>query len=360
MALIHSRARSLPLALLLVAVPTFAQTQYTLDPTGNWVAKSAPAPADPDAAIIASARQLLADNKPSEAKSILEKWVEEHETSQSPLLPQAYLLKGDATTADGNEFNALYDYESVCLQYPGSEEFVKALQRELDIAIQYLHGLKRKWLGMRLTDSENIGEELLVRVQERLPGSALAEKACLELANYYYRTRDLKLAADAYEIFAKNFPRSEHASEARELRIYSNIGRFQGPNYDASGLVDAQILIEEYAKDDPVGARAKGLSDALVARLDESTAVQLLEKARWYFKRGDPVSARYVLRRLVATHPQTVAAGTALKIMQERGWPAAEPTSLPSLPAASSSTPDPNQPTPAPAPTSQPAPETPR
>src|SRR5262249_2317618 len=155
------------------------------------------------------------------------------------LMPQAYLLKGDATLADGNEFNALYDYEALCLQFPGSEDFVKAVQRELNIATQYVHGLKRKWLGMRLTSSEDIGAELLGRVQERLPGSRLAEQACWELADYYYRTRDLKDAADAYEIFAKNFPRSEHADEARKRRIYANIARFQGPNYDASALVDA-------------------------------------------------------------------------------------------------------------------------
>jgi hypothetical protein len=67
------------------------------------------------------------------------------------------------------------------------------------------------------------------------------------------------------------------------------------------------VLIEEYAATDPIGAQRAGLSDAMIARLDESAAAQILEKAKWYMTRGDPVGARSSLRRLIAKHPQTVA-----------------------------------------------------
>jgi len=315
------------LILLAVSFPALAQTQYELDAAGHWVAKpGAPAaPTDADTATINKARELLADNKPWRAKSILSDWLDEHETGNHPLLAEAYLLRGDAVLADGNEFEALYDYEQVCREYPGSEEFVKALEREYDIADKYIHGFKRKWLGIRMTGATDIGEELLVRVQERLPGSRLAEQAALELADYYYRERDLKMAADAYEIFATNFPKSESVGLAKERRIYANIARFQGPDYDASTLTDARVLIEQYAKDDPAAARKAGLSDALVARLDESGGAQVLEKARWYLRRNDLVSARFVLQRVVEKHPQTVAARTALRMLEQRGWPAATP-----------------------------------
>src|SRR5690606_24336546 len=81
---------------------------------------------------------------------------------------------------------------------------------------------------------------------------------------------------------------------------------------------EARVLIEEYAAIDPVGARRAGLSDALTARLEESAAAQQLRKARWYLTRGDAVSARFMLRRVVRDHPRTVSAVVALGWLAER------------------------------------------
>src|SRR5690606_32200410 len=117
-------------------------------------------------------------------------WLEEHEQSDSPLLAQAFLLRGDAVLASGNEYRALYDYERVIIDFPGSPEYARAVERELEIGIRYLHGLRRKLWGIRFAGATDVGEELLVRVQERMPGSALAERAGIELADFYYRTRD--------------------------------------------------------------------------------------------------------------------------------------------------------------------------
>jgi outer membrane protein assembly factor BamD (BamD/ComL family) len=165
-----------------------------------------------------------------------------------------------------------------------------------------------------------------------MPGSPLAERAGIELADYYYRTRNLAAASEAYEVFIVNHPRSEHASRARQRRIFANIARFKGPNYDASGLTEAQVLIEEYAALDPVGAQRAGLTDALSARLEESTAAQQLQKARWYLARGDAVSARFMLRRVVQDHPRTVSADVAMQMLRDHGWSTPD-----DLPAASSS-----------------------
>jgi outer membrane protein assembly factor BamD (BamD/ComL family) len=320
-------------AILLLAGSAAAQVnEYRLDDSGKWAVQST-RPLDPDAKVIAEARQAMADNKPGTAKSILGDWIDAHLTSDNPLLAEAYMLRGDARVADGNEFKALYDYEAVIKQFPASEEYRKAVERELEIGIKYLYGLKRIWLGLRWSDATDYGEELLIRVQERLPGSDLAERACIELADYYFRTRDLKQAADAYDIFLKTFPKSRYADKARERRIYANIARFKGPQYDATGLVEARVLIKEYAQDDPIAAQRAGMSDALVARLDESAAAQILEKARWYLKRDDLVSARATLRRVITKHPQTVAAKTAMQMLADHGWEA--------MPAKSDSPPAP-------------------
>ncbi len=330
--------RVLALACVLLAVPSLAQQEYRLDDKGQWEARAPQRAPSEDEQTIARARQALADDTPSKAASILNGWIENHQTSDNALLPQAYLVRGDARLAMGKEFYALYDYEEVTLNYAGTEEFSRAVSRELDIGLRYLHGFKRRFLGMRIAPAYDIGEELLVRVQERLPGTPLAERACIELADYYYRNRDLATSSDAYEIYVTNFPKGPNIEKARLRRIYANLGRYKGPNYDTAGLVDARVLIEDYAARDPAGAQRAGLTDALLAKIDESQAAQLLERSKWYLVRGDPVSSRSTLRRLIRRFPGTLSANTALTLMKERGWTMDEPpASDSSAPAAASS-----------------------
>lgn len=306
---------------LTLAGAAFAQpAEYKLDASGNWAAVPGPAPSADQAVMNKATALVVAENKPGEAKSLLNQWIEDHATTESPHLAEAYRLRGDAKWAAGNEYKALYDYEIVIRDFAATQEFAKACERELDIAIRYVNGLKRKFLGMRVYNAEDVGEELLVRTAERMPGSRLGERALIELADYYYRDRDLKMAALACEKFVENYPRSSYASHAKRQRIYASIGMFKGPNYDAAGLNDARILIEEYSKEDPIGAQRADLSDVMLAKIDESTAAQKLEKARFYIRRGDPVSARATLRRLVADHPRSVAAATGLELMQSKGW----------------------------------------
>lgn len=278
-----------------------------------------------DEATIARARELIANDRPAEARSILTTWINEHAREDNPYLAEAYLLRGDAITADGNEYKALYDYEAVVLQFPSSPEFVTALEREHQIAMQYLGGLRRRFLGIRIESGAPIGEELLVRVQERLPKSQLAEQAAIDLADYYYRIREMEMAAEMYGIFLTNFPESQHRKKAMQRRIYSNIARFKGPRYNAAPLIEAQYLVEGFSQTYPADAQAAGLTDALVARLDESLAAQMLETSRWYIRQKDPASARVTLQRLLREHPGTLAAARATEIMVDRGWMAPGP-----------------------------------
>jgi outer membrane protein assembly factor BamD (BamD/ComL family) len=324
--------RFIPLTLAaaaLLAPRALAQlNEYKLDPTGQWVQTGAPEPGS-DAATIAQARQLLADGRASAARTLLDTWIKDNARKKTgPWLAQAYLVRGDAKTADGDEFKALYDYEDVINGFPGSPEFVTALERELEIGVAYLSGLKRKFFGLRIDSAITFGEELIVRVQERLPGSRLAERAGIELADFYYRTRDMAQAAEAYEIFQTNFPKSQYRQKAMQRRIYANIARFKGPDYDASGLTEAKLLAGRYIAEYAPQADQAGISDALVARLDESVAAQMLGTARWYLHHRDDTSARLTLRRLIRKYPQTVAATEAIRITTERAWDQTPPPSI--------------------------------
>lgn len=293
---------------------------YTLGGEGQWQQSSAPV-AGSDEAVIAEARRLIATGSFDQAVVNLDAWLLANDTSGKAVVPAALLARGDARSSMGDEFEALYDYEQIIKSFPASGEYPIAVQRELEIGVKYLQGTKRLWwFGLRWLDAEDVGEELLIRVQERLPGSRVAERAGIELADYYYRERELTLASTAYEMFLLNYPMSPYRIKAMQRRIYANIARFKGPRYDASSLTDARILINRFMTLYPAQAQEAGLDEALLTRIDENAGLQMLEIAAWYVGRGDEASARYTLQRLLRRHPQSAAARRALEMIKEKGW----------------------------------------
>ncbi|MFO0894282.1 MAG: outer membrane protein assembly factor BamD [Phycisphaerales bacterium] len=311
-----SRPRRLLLAGLLAlaaAAPAAAQETRTLDDLDQW--KTPDADASPAATQLLQARQALARGDAGRALNLAESWLERYPVS--PLRPAAVLVQGDALLAQGEEYKALFAYEDLIRRYPMSDLFVTALERELQIATAYAHGLKKKFFGtFRIVDAGDEAQELLIRIQERLPGSGLAEEAGMELADYYFRIRDMSLAATSYDLFVQNYPRSQKINKARQRLIASLIASFKGPEYDASGLVEATAKIKELQVTDPTVAQQIG-AESLLVRIYESEAAKLASQSRWYRRTGDWISSERTIRRLVAEYPRSIAAVEELRVIPE-------------------------------------------
>lgn len=301
-----------------------AQERYRLSDEG-WDAVQPPEPGSPEAELQAI-RTALAEGHADRARELADAWIEQH--PNHPLLVEAYLLRGDAKSANRRYYRALFDYEYVIRVYPASEQFHTALEREYEIARLYVNGLNRFFLGFRILPAEGEGEELLIRIQERAPGTAIGEKAMLTLADYYFRKAQMDLAADAYDLFLQNYPDSDHREWAMLRLIQANLARFKGPAFDATGLIEAAQRLKMYRDEYPAAAERLG-ADALLVRIDESLALKELVTAEWYEVRHLPVSAAYVYSRVVDEYPQTAAAHTALARLQALG---VDPAKLPEGP----------------------------
>ncbi len=292
--------------------------EYRID--GRTLERSRGARTDADGAFIDAMRNLIASGNFAEAETQLDGWIARNNNTTNASLAEAFLLRGDARLGQDDEFQAMYDYEEVVKGFPSSEYFVTALERELEVAKLYLNGRRKKMFGMRIDSGTPIAEETIMRINERLPGSRLAEKALMELGDFYYRRRDLRMAAETYDTFLKLFPESSLRRKAYQRLIYSNVAMFKGTSYDASSLTDAKIQIQDFRSRFPADAEQAGLGDELVVRLDESSATQQLKVARWYNKRGDWVSAKATLNRLIRRYPSTRAAEEGFDMLVENGW----------------------------------------
>lgn len=313
---------AIPIFGLLAALATSAasaqSTTYTLDEAG-WAQVELDSP-DEETRRIGEARRALAEGRPGAAKAILDDFIRQHETRQHALLPQAYRLRGDARVAMRNEFRALFDYEALIRSFPASEEMVVAVEREYEIARAYAAGKRKKFWGMRIEPAGDVAVEIFIRTQERLPGSAIAEQASIALADFYFERRDWELATEAYDLYLLNYPQGPNSMKAQKRRIYAEIAGYGGPARDSRPLIEARERIRRFERLYPAEAQATGLNEALVERVDETLAQQMLATARWYMRVKDFPSARLTLRRLIAKYPTSDAARDGMDLMDARGW----------------------------------------
>lgn len=289
---------------LLVTSSALGQETRTLDDMDIWT----PPSADPTEADLqlSQARQALARGESGRALSLIEAWIERYPSH--PRRPEAMLVQGDALMAQGDEYKAAFVYEDLIRRYPMSEFFVPALEREFQIAVAYANGLRRRFFGtFRIIDATPEAQEILIRIQERLPGSSLAERAGLELADFYFRIRDMALAVEAYDVFIRNYPHSKHLNKARLRLIASYLAQFKGPAYDSSGLVEATVKIKELQATEPALAQQVG-ADALLVRIYESEGAKLALQARWYRQTRDFIGSERSIRQLMKQYPRSIAA----------------------------------------------------
>ena len=310
--------RSPLLVLLLVlaalARPAAAQQEFKLDENDRWKELDAPEPGSP-AAVVRMATLALAKGEPKRAHALMDAWLERFPTD--PLRAEALLVRADARMALKEEYDALFDLEDIARRYPYSAAFIPALEREFEIARMYAGGLKRKFWGtFRVVNTDDDAQEILIRIQERLPGSALAEKAGMALADFYYDRRDMALAADAYDLFVQNYPRSLLADKARLRLIAAYCSGYKGPEFDAKGLQEASGKLRELQALEPQLAKQIG-ADAILLRIYESEADKRLTTANWYWQIDDPISAEREIRALVKKYPRSIAAIQALRAVDQ-------------------------------------------
>ena len=285
------------------------QEEFVLTESDTW--EQTPIDASSQEAMVLRARQTLARKEYQRARSMASAFIEKFPLN--PLCAQMLLVRGDALLAMGDEYQSLFDYEQIARKHPGSDVFVTALEREYQIAVAYAHGLRRKFLGtIRILSGADDAQELLILIQERLPGSRLAEQAGMQLADFYFRNAKLTLAAEAYDLFIINYPQSEQIDKARQRLVESYLASYRGPKFDDSGLRDARKRLETLRATQPALAQRIG-SDALLVRIYESEARKLLVTAGWYRSIGDPVSSEQYIRRLVKRYPDSVATRDALR-----------------------------------------------
>jgi len=275
---------------------------------GRWPQVNDLAPAPVSDPVIDRAEVYLSHGDPKSARVILLDW--EHTHKDSPVRDRAVFLIAQSYYQEDDWILSFYYLDEVMDEYPESRLFYAALHKQYDMANGYLDGHRRRFLGLAILPAEDEAVEMLFRVQQRSPGSDLAEKALLRTSDYYYNSGQFDFAADAYASFVRSYPRSTEVPRARVREAFSALAQFHGLKFDATPLIDARAQLLDIQHDYPKLAEDENVA-ALIERIDSAFAGKLAVTADFYARTSEPKASAYTSQFLVNTYPGSPEAAQA-------------------------------------------------
>jgi outer membrane assembly lipoprotein YfiO len=271
------------------------------------------------------AGQLVANNNNGPAKKMLVNWLKREKTS--PLRDRALYLLGVANYQYGDRIMSFYNFDELMDHYPDSKYFYPALEKQYVIADGYLNGYKRRFLGIPLLNAQDEAIEMLFRIQQRSPGSPLAEKSLKRTADYYYATAQYDFAVDAYQAFIDRYKRSPDLAQARLKKAFAELAQFHGTKFDPTPVINARTSLEELAVDYPDLARQENVS-AVIDRIDAALARKVYQQAQFYVRTHEPTAAAYTYKYLIINYPNSPEAEKAKTELTQLP-PTAQATTVP-------------------------------
>jgi outer membrane assembly lipoprotein YfiO len=318
------------LALLAASLAAFAEPQTIELRNGQfWEPVANPTTAPVTDETLDRIGQLISNNSNSAAKKLAVSWLQREKTS--PIRDRGLYLLGLANYQYGDRIASFYNFDELMDNYPDSKYFYPALEKQYQIADAFLNGYKRRFLGVPLLSAEDEAVEMLYRIQQRSPGSPLAEKALKRTADFYYADAQYDLASDAYEAFIERYRRSPDTPQVKLKKAFAELAQFHGTKFDPTPVINARTQLEELAVEHPDLAKQENVQ-AVIDRIDAALARKVYQNAHFYLRTHEPRAAAYNFRYLIKNYPdspEAAKAKTDLAKLPESAKTGPEPSSRP-------------------------------
>ncbi len=269
-------------------------------------------------------RRVAAMVDEGDGEEAFDRLVERFEKEPQAAYPDVALwLAANALIENGQRIKGFYYLDQLLDEHSGSPLYYPAALKQYEIADSYLRNRSDRafFFPVRMHDE---AIEMLFRVQQRLPGSPLAEQALKRTADFYFSQGDYDFAEDAYGVFIDRFPRSEQIPTVRLKQAYSNVLQYNGPRYDPTTLLDASAQLRQFSAEFPEIARQQNIP-GLLQWIDEQLAEKLMITADFYRRTGDPEAGRLLLARVTQEYPDTAQAEDARRDLERNAAPTTRP-----------------------------------
>jgi len=268
---------------------------------GQWVVRAAAEPEGPEAQV-ERVRSLVERGHNRQAAKQVKRFLKAH--PDTPLREEAMNLAGAAMMNRGLYYQAFEWFEKQIGEFPNGPLLDRALDREYRIGDAFLKGKKRIAMGIFYLPAHEEGLEILQRIAEHAPGTALAEQALLRMADYHRDNRQWEEAVIANDAYVQMFP-DRPASPAAMLGAAQATHRtYRGRWWDETPLIEARQRYREYALVYPVRGREQDVQGKL-DQITDQRAQKAFAIADYYRRVRRAAAAAYYYRQAQEYFPGT-------------------------------------------------------
>ncbi len=225
-------------------------------------------------------------------------------------------IEAEVFLAKGKLTRAVKQYDKFLDDYPASGLKDAALNRQFDIATEFLGGRKKKILFFKVSAFDD-GVKIMEKISDRTGTADIAKNALLTVAQSYEKRKEWNEAYLKWSEISTRWPTGETARDALLAMARTKYAAFRGAVYDGSSLISAKTYYENFKLRYPEEAKKIGV-DEILARISEQMAEKNLRIAMYYDKTGSPGPANMYYQMVVDSWPNSKAAETArLKLSQK-------------------------------------------
>lgn len=245
----------------------------------------------------------------------------------SGLEEDALFYLGESYFFADRYYRASDTYVNLLKKYENSRYLNDVVVRQFAIAQYWEQTAKdHAWYALNLTDKtrpyfDPAGNAIAVYNSVRLNdlNGPLSDDATMAMANYYFLRNRFEDAAYHYDLVRKEHPGSEHQLKAHLLGIRSKLRSYQGPQYEAAPLTDAQELIEKTLTAFPTDQLREDRDRLVQAReaIRFERGQRVFQSGEYYYKIKYYRAAQHYYRETIRDYPDTPFGRMALERLEE-------------------------------------------
>jgi len=262
---------------------------------GQWVPAASRDFATPDG-LLAWIRHYADRNQNALVVSTAGRFLKEY--PGDPRSEEVMLLAGEAEMRRERYWQAFKWFEKQLDAFAAGEFSARTLQREHEVAEAFLSGKPRIVLGFLPLPARSEGIDIMLRIVERAPGSALAEKSMMRVADFYFDRQNYLLAVGAYDRYQELFKSSPRIPYAMYRAALAALGMFRDTSRDETPLIDAEQRFTLFARRFPRDAQAAE-AGKILETIRDLRGQTSFETGEYYRKVGRAEAAAFYYERTV-------------------------------------------------------------
>ena len=265
---------------------------------GKWVAAAKPVEGTPQGEL-ALIRMHLDKENPKAALKATEKFLVNYPRDSRQ--EEVMMLAGQAEMDRGHYDSACDKFNLQMDQNRNGAFYDRAVQRQYEIADAFLKGRKRRAAWIFRVSGADRGIEILNSIADRVPGTVIAEKALLRVADYHYDTKQVVPAVEAYDHYMKTFPKAPRKRMAHAMlrAARARYAQYRGEEFDDTPLTDAQQRFMDYSDRYAEDANKANIPMVL-SQIRNALIQRYFSAAKFYTRIGRRTASIYYYKKVIA------------------------------------------------------------